>query len=133
MAEQFIEYGYRGIINLSTIEVIVTNNAGFPEFTKDFSATNYTIESAIESVKFELDNFGTTDGGFTYPKSNPRPKEQNTNQTTVDLIQISGRTKTAEGESISQTPLMLYREGSRYSRRNIYYGTFTKLLRALLM
>ena len=106
MAEQFIEYGYRGIINLNTIEVIVTNNAGFPEFTKDFSATTFTIESAIESVKFELDNFGTTDGGFTYPKSSPALKNKTLTKQQLILYRYQAVLKLLRGNLLIK-PLML--------------------------
>ena len=46
----------------------------------------------------------------------------------VDLIQISGRTKTAEGESLSKTPYVIIGEGVDIQGQTSDAGTFSKNL-----
>jgi hypothetical protein len=46
----------------------------------------------------------------------------------VDLIQISGRTKTAEGESLSKTPYVIIGEGVDIQGQTSDAGTFTETL-----
>ena len=46
----------------------------------------------------------------------------------VDLIQISGRTKTAEGESLNKTPYVIIGEGVDIQGQTSDAGTFTETL-----
>lgn len=78
MAEQFIEYKYVSdfiVTNGSPSEIIVyifsNDLVNFPRFERIYSIATFTPESAVESAKFQMDNFGDTVNGIVYPKSNP--------------------------------------------------------------
>ena len=55
--------------NASGIEVIVENNANLPDFTRKFSNTTFTLESAEKAVKDTLDLMGDYRNGVAYPKT----------------------------------------------------------------
>jgi len=55
--------------NASGVEVIVENNAGLPEFTKNFSSVTFTPESAKTQVKNMMDAAGDYVNGVQYPKT----------------------------------------------------------------
>ena len=78
MAEQFIEYNYVPdfiVTNGSPTGIIVyifsNDLVNFPRFEREYSIATFTQESAVESAKFQMDNFGDTVNGIVYPKSNP--------------------------------------------------------------
>jgi len=86
--------------NASSISVLVDNNVGLPIFERIFSNVTFTLESAEESTKFQLDSMGDFRNNIAYPKTGtpidregatpqpPEPKSPDEITVTVDIYDL---------------------------------------------